>query len=421
MKKTMLILVSVDGNNNKFYYVELLNNGDLIKRWGRVGTKGREVIEKNMGEYAYNNIIKAKKAKGYKETEINIDIKDDKVNVNLLDIAMEQIKAIDKESKDLIKTLVKENIHNITSSTKIEYDIKTGYFSTPLGIVTQKGVEKAKQLLNKIEKLFNNDQYKKSKRKEFQKLNEEYFTIIPTKIKNLREFENLLINKEKIEEQSSICDALISSIKIINSEKEKQKNKTKKVKEQIFDLKIEYLKDKKEIKRVKKYFEESKNKQHGRKTANAKVTKIYKINIGKEEKEYRKDFKNQMELWHGTKIANLLSILKSGLLMPKYSPGEATGYMFGMGLYFSNQSSKSMNYCDGMFWNNSKKRNKIYLFLADIAMGNYKVPNSATSKKPPKGYDSYWAKPNISGILNDEMIIFNNNQIKLKYLLEIEL
>ena len=93
----------------------------------------------------------------------------------------------------------------------------------------------------------------------------------------------------------------------------------------------------------------------------AKKAKGYKeteINIGK---EYKKDFKNQMELQHGTKIANLLSILKSGLLMPKYSQGKATEY------------------------------------------------------------NSYWAKPNISGILNDEIIIFNNNKIKLKYLLEIEL
>jgi poly [ADP-ribose] polymerase len=72
-----------------------------------------------------------------------------------------------------------------------------------------------------------------------------------------------------------------------------------------------------------------------------------------------------------------------------------------------------------MYWNNSTKQDKIYMFVADIAMGNYQVPRSSTSRKPDKGYDSYFAKPGISGIQNNEMIVFNNNQIKLKYILEI--
>lgn len=130
---------------------------------------------------------------------------------------------------------------------------------------------------------------------------------------------------------------------------------------------------------------------------------------------------NIKELWHGTKTVNLLSILKSGLLMPKYSPGATTGYMYGMGLYFALQSTKSLNYCDGMYWNNQQRNdNLIYMFVADVAMGNYQVPRGSTSKNPDKGFDSYWAKSGQSGVMNDEIIVFNNNQIKLKYLLEIE-
>jgi len=128
-----------------------------------------------------------------------------------------------------------------------------------------------------------------------------------------------------------------------------------------------------------------------------------------------------MELWHGTKVANLLSIFKSGLLMPKDTPGQTTGAMFGNGLYFSDQSTKSLNYCDGMYWNNSTKQDKIYIFLADVAMGNYEIPKGYGSKKPKKGFDSFFAKKNTSGVRNNEMIVFNVNQIKLKYLLEINI
>ncbi len=105
--------------------------------------------------------------------------------------------------------------------------------------------------------------------------------------------------------------------------------------------------------------------------------------------------------------------------MPKQSPGQMTGYMFGQGLYFASQSTKSLNYCDGGYWNSAKNQDKIYMFIADIAMGNYQVPSGSRSRNPDKGYDSYWAKPGHSGIQNDEMIIFKNNQIRLKYILEI--
>jgi predicted DNA-binding WGR domain protein len=425
IKKIMLIMVNAGGNNNKFYELELKENGDVHKRWGRVGTDGVSSISYGGGEKEFNKIRKAKEKKGYKESNVNMDISEDTItsNGNMMDIAMEQIDT-DEFSKDLIKRLVEKNIHNITSNTKIKYDIKTGYFKTPLGIITQDGVSSAIDLLNKIQKLINNGRYDKSKKDEFISLNEEYFTKIPTKIKNLRKFENLLINKEKVDEQLDICNALIDSIKIIEDEKAKIKAKKSgdEIKlEQVFNTSVKKLIDKKEFNRINKYFENSKNRQHGYSNNNAKIQNIYKVSIGNEEKEYRKDLSNQMELFHGTKVANLLSILKSGLLMPKYSPGEATGYMYGMGLYFASQSTKSLNYCDGGHWNNSSNDGLIYMFIADIAMGNYEIPKSWQSKKPKAGYDSFWAKSGQSGVLNDEMIVFNNNQIKLKYILEIKI
>ncbi len=414
--KKMLIFVGTANNNNKYYQLEL--TGDTVNvEYGRVGSLPQKRSYSG-GEYMFKKKMNEKLHKGYVESKVDTSVSEETItHGNVMDIAMKQITTDDVSAK-LIAKLVQQNIHNITSNTKIKYDIKTGYFKTALGIITKEGVEEALEILHDIKLDVKSNNHHGSKI--FIKNNEKYFSIIPTRLSNLRDFSSLLITEEKIDAQSDICEALLQSLDIIEAEKAKIKSanlKDKPVQEKLFEASVLELQDQQEFKRIKQYFINSKNSRHGHSAY--KVDKIYKVSLGKEEEEFRHDLQNHMELFHGTKIANLLSILKSGLLMPKYSPGQMTGYMYGQGLYFANQSTKSLNYCDGMYWNRSKTQNKIYMFIADIAMGNYQVPNSSRSNKPDKGYDSYWAKASRSGIQNDEMIVFNNNQIKLKYILEI--
>ena len=52
-------------------------------------------------------------------------------------------------------------------------------------------------------------------------------------------------------------------------------------------------------------------------------------------------------------------------------------------------------------------------------MENYEIPEY-NQQVPRKGYDSFWAKPNKSGILNDEYIVFKEDRVNLKYLIECE-
>ena len=416
--KKMLIFVGTANNNNKFYQLELEGNTVNVE-YGRVGSSPQRTSYPG-GEKVFQKKLKEKLRKGYVESKVDTEIieSDTGSKGNILEIAMEQIITDDISAK-LIAKLVQQNIHNITSNTKIKYDIKTGYFKTALGIITKRGVEEAIDLLAEISHMVINDFHSHKYKKQFIILNENYFMMIPTRLANLRDFNNLLITEKRVNEQIDICEALLNSLEIIEAEKAKLKqgSDTKIVHEKLFEASVLELNDNQEFKRLEKYFIDSKNKRHGHQAY--KIDKIYKVSLGKEKEEYRTDLNNHMELFHGTKVANLLSILKSGLLMPKYSPGQSTGYMFGQGLYFANQSTKSLNYCDGMYWNRTQSQNKIYMFVADIAMGNYQVPNSSKSRKPDLGYDSYWAKPGKSGIQNDEMIVFNNNQIKLKYILEI--
>lgn len=266
-------------------------------------------------------------------------------------------------------------------------------------------------------------------------LNEQYFVIIPNKVKNARDIKHLLFNQKAIDEQKATCDALLETLKLIEDLKKKAaeeqsakttKSKKKSDAEKTFNVEVKHVTDKRSFNRISNMFESSKNEIHGYTAKQAKVKNIYKIKLGSQQAPFAttsKKIKCVQELWHGTRLQNILSILGKGLLLPKLSPGQKVGAMFGDGLYFANQSSKSLNYCDGMLWTSdgSGKAETIYMFLASVALGKYYTPEGPVCTNPPEGYDSYWAKAGESGVMNDEIIVFDASQIRLDYLLEIEL
>jgi poly [ADP-ribose] polymerase len=125
-------------------------------------------------------------------------------------------------------------------------------------------------------------------------------------------------------------------------------------------------------------------------------------------------------LWHGTRIFNVLSILKSGLLLPKtLSTMQIAGAMFGNGLYFSDQSSKSLNYSRG-YWDGGPRDRNCFMLLVDVALGSSYIPKGSYETLPKAGHDSTFAKPGVSGILNNEYIVYRPSQANIKYLVEFE-
>lgn len=159
-----------------------------------------------------------------------------------------------------------------------------------------------------------------------------------------------------------------------------------------------------------------------------------------------------MLLWHGTHLSNYLSILKSGLILQSdVLPGTVvTSRMFGIGIYGANSVSKSFNYA------NTNKQNPVScIILAEFALGNISMRNKddhyITEKNLHKaGYNSvqgcgqhipstHITKNNViipqgklhkSTLLGtdpknyplvyDEFVIYNENQINLKYIVEIK-
>jgi poly [ADP-ribose] polymerase len=130
---------------------------------------------------------------------------------------------------------------------------------------------------------------------------------------------------------------------------------------------------------------------------------------------------NVKELWHGTRIGNLLSIMKGGFVIPPSNSSHCTGRMFGNGVYFSDQSTKSLNYAMGYA---PGQRGGVsydcFMFVNDVAMGKEYIPSGPSSSLDATklGYDSTFAMANRSGVMNNEMIVYATHQINPVYLVE---
>jgi hypothetical protein len=129
---------------------------------------------------------------------------------------------------------------------------------------------------------------------------------------------------------------------------------------------------------------------------------------------------NVIPLFHGTRTENLTGILKKGLLI-RPSGVVLCGAAYGSGAYFSSNSSKSINYCSirNSYWAKGND-DKAYMFISNTSLGNPHIAthmfNYSAKNITPK--HCVWAKGGQSGVINDEMILFDTNQFSLKYILE---
>uniref|UniRef100_A0A8C0CRT7 Poly [ADP-ribose] polymerase n=1 Tax=Balaenoptera musculus TaxID=9771 RepID=A0A8C0CRT7_BALMU len=95
---------------------------------------------------------------------------------------------------------------------------------------------------------------------------------------------------------------------------------------------------------------------------------------------------NRKLLWHGTNMAVVAAILTSGLRIMPHSGGRV-----GKGIYFASENSKSAGYVAGM---SCGAHDIGYMFLGEVALGReYHITVYAPSlKQPSPGFDSVIAR-----------------------------
>jgi len=214
-------------NNNKFWNIEVYDDGNTIVKYGRVGDSG-QTQTKNFGSLSgaqnlANKKIREKTRSGrngeiaYREIELieggEIAKTSQKTveKTQLEDIAKKQIRYNNPNVTKLISYLTQVNAHQISSATggQITFNDTTGLFSTPLGIVTQSNIDSANDILVKIGDIVAN----KSRTSVLGGLTNDYLMLVPQDIGRKRlDVNNFWSDLTKVQNQKQIVDALQSSL-----------------------------------------------------------------------------------------------------------------------------------------------------------------------------------------------------------------
>lgn len=413
VKTEKYISTDVSENKNRHWTITLQENGDVITKWARVGDAEQSKTFPNAGQKFFDKKIREKIKKGYHKIEIiGESTSPEKIvsGSSIVDLAINQISKNNSDIEPLIRFLAESNIHNITSNTTMTYNESTGLFSTPLGIVCQENIDKARKLLVEIvdnKKVEDREQRKKN----FDRYVSEYLMLVPQRVGRVLDSSAIFPNIESVLKQNDILDSLQSSLDFVCSNHNKDANKQSNA-QKVFDIDIGIV-NSNELERINKKYESTKKSMHA--SSNLKVSNAYKIEIGFMKKRFLDGEK--MELWHGTSFKNILSIMKSGLKICPPNSVSIAGKNFGNGIYFAIDSTKSLNYSKG-YWHNTNN-NRCFMFLSDVNIGKYFTPKNTTSDNPPTGYDSYWAKSGKSGyLIHDEIVVFDERRYNLTYLVE---
>src|SRR5271155_5038626 len=442
IESKMYIAVDPVANNNKFWKYERYSTpiteggetGDLKITWGRVGAENPESQLKSYDEKWLASKIKSKlrgKHDGppYTEAQVMDGFAGATTGTPGKALATEQVKklAVQEIAGDckitaaLVKKLAEANRHELlaVSGGQMDIDLETGMVRTPLGVVTSDAVTKARKLLDEMASFVKKN---KTDDKTFVNLLSEYLRLVPQKVPHKQGWHTSFIN---IIAQNQLLDQLEASVELAEQRTKdaaaaSKDGKAAVVLPQVFNVKMTLVEDSSVIAKIKKMYDSTISSRH--EAGRLKPVRVYEIEIPHMAVAFKSDGSkvgNIRLLWHGTRMFNVLSILKRGFVLPnQLSTVQTTGAMYGPGLYFSANSTKSLNYSYG-YWDGGRRDSNCYMFLVDVAMGKEYIPSySGNGKKP--GYDSCWAKPGTSGVINDEQIVYRTSQANIRYLIEFD-
>lgn len=405
-------------NSYKYWEAKLYDDGTWSAEWGRVGCENPDSGTWNESDKTLDSVVRSKMKKGYTEQKTigegvtaqqngGTTVK----NSDLHTIARSQLLKTSSPVLDrLIKRFVDANVHKITSSTQITYNSTTGLFSTPLGIVTPDGLTEARDLLADLAPFVRKAKFGT----EADAILCKYLRIIPQNL-GMRRFttQTVIPDDNAIQKQNDLIDSLESSYQAMTSASTPKDGMAKPV-EQVFRVDLDVLSNVAERQRLNAFFENSKKHMHG--YDNVRVREFFKVNIHDMTSRFLSADPKITEVFHGSSMANCLSILKSGLKINPPSTAAIAGKMWGNGLYGAINSTKSLGYTFNR-WGQGGVGDAGWLFICNFAMGKVDYPRH-TCHRPSSGCDSIWATASNTGLANDELIVYSENRVKIKYLLE---
>lgn len=378
-----LVMVNADNNNNKFY--EMSDSGSsLTVTYGRVGTPG---VKKIYPSYKFDELYRAKTAKGYRDFTDSMVV--DKNDSNYKKIENAAVEALVEHLRSIARKTVSAN-----------------YVSDKV----------SKEVINKVETLLA-EMMKETSVYGFNRKLLTVFTLIPRKMKKVEDF---IANSKNDFERIIIRERDL--LQVLESQQDDINVTADKDILEANGLVIEEV-DVDDIKVIKAQLGESANKFY----------KAWRVTNKESREKFDSWCKNHKIyttklLFHGSRNENWWSIINTGLKI-KPTNAVSTGSMFGDGIYFAPKAQKSIGYTSlrGSYWTGGSDNNG-YLAIMETAVGkSYNVYsfdskfygiNANNLDSFCKGAHSVHAHAG-SMLRNDEIVIYNDAQCTIKYLVEI--
>ena len=401
IRPTYLIMVTT-ANNNKYY--NLFPEGDSFRvEYGRVDAT------KTTAHYPmskWDSQIKSKLKKGYQDVT---DLKKDLV---------EEVSSANPESpyKEIENAVIKAIVEKLQSLAR---DTINKNYTVKASAVTQDMVDTAQKI---IDELANNSAAVDDFNANLLKL----FTVIPRKMSDVRYY---LADKTDdfakiITKEQDLLDVMRGQIYVkpeieptVTVEKKQQT-----ILEELGLVMEETTKD--DVALIKTLMNESAGK----------FKKAWRVTNMKTQERFDKfveenNIKDTRLLFHGSRSENFWSIIKTGLVL-RPTNAVITGKMFGYGCYYAPKCAKSIGYTSlsGSYWAKGGN-NTAYMALFDVAYGtpydvydfDSKYYNLDYNKLQQfkTGANCLHAHADKGMLRNDEIVVYKEEQMTIKYLIEI--
>ncbi len=416
-------------NSNKCWEVLLYDNDDIEVRYGRVGANMQTKIHHGAGRKKMEALIRSKtKPKAhydgycYKEVQtLDSDSSGAAVvsakaasKAELKNIATKQIATCPITTK-LVTFFTDVNAHNIHHATggRIVYDTSAGTFKTPIGIVTGAAIDEARGVLDDITNRITKGKFGA----DFDLQVEALLMLIPQAVPRKFVPKEFCGDVVAVQKQSDILDGLATSVQAVMAAPKSKGKKKEVAQPKLFNVSLTAVEDPAVLKEIKKFFLKGMRRNH--QSAALKVKHAYAIDMPSMQAAWDKDgakMTNIWKLWHGTKASNLLSIMKGGYVVPPSTASHVCARAYGNGVYFSDCSTKSLNYATN-YWV-GKDEHRYFMFYNLVAMGRFHVPRSTFGGGARAGSDSTFDKGDGTVFANTEMIVYRTSQILPTHLVE---
>lgn len=401
IRPTYLIMVTT-ANNNKYY--NLFPEGDQFRvEYGRVdATKTTTYYPMSK----WNSQIANKLKKGYQDVT---DLKKDLVE----EISSSNPENPYKEIENAAVRAIVEKLQSLARETiRKNYTVKASSVTQDMVDAAQKIIDTLANSCSTVEE-FNNNLLK-------------LFTVIPRKMGNVRDY---LANKPEdfakiISKEQDLLDVMRGQIYVKQDDEPVTtvENKQHTILEEL-GLEVEEV-TADDVALIKTLMNESAGK----------FRKAWKVKNLKTQERFDKfvaenNIKDTRLLFHGSRSENFWSIIKTGLVL-RPTNAVITGKMFGYGCYYAPKCAKSIGYTSlsGSYWAHGGN-NTAYMALFDVAYGTpydvynfdskyYNLDYNRLQQFKP-GANCLHAHSDRGMLRNDEIVVYKEDQMTIKYLIEI--